>query len=221
MPDLMRFLHQRDQNRTEVAFGTVWLVVIALMSPGVVILQTIIEPLYTLWTRGKIPFDPSLFAILSLSVLVYAVTQPAIAVVIGNNMLKPQLGLSCLAGIIVGGGIFVLVPVVGILGAGISLLVAEIIVSVGYLIIAQQWLNNNSLLWPKRAFGIAVFSVCIAAVSMAGLVMFPQVKWLILTIAILLFAWNLRRYWHVLPDLATSRAREFIVKLPGIRLFFG
>lgn len=221
MPDLMRFLHQRDQIRTEVAFGTVWIVIIALMSPGVVILQTIIEPLYTLWTRGKIPFDPSLFAILSLSVLVYAVTQPAIAVVIGNNMLKPQLALSCVAGIIVGGGIFVLVPIVGIVGAGISLLVAEIIVSVGYLTIARKWLNNNSLLWPKQAFGIAVFSVCIAAVSMASLILFPEVKWLIITIAILLFAWNLRRYWYVLPDLATSRAREFITKLPGIKLFLG
>ena len=66
MPDLIRFLHERDQIRSEAAFGTIWIVVIALMAPGVIILQAFVEPFYLLWTRGKIPFDPSLFAILSL-----------------------------------------------------------------------------------------------------------------------------------------------------------
>lgn len=220
MPDLIRFLHQRDQIRSEAAFGTVWIVVIALMSPGVVILQAFVEPFFTLWTRGKIPFDPSLFAVLSLGVLVYAVIQPAIAVVVGNNMLKPQIGLSCLAAIIVIGGIFVLVPIIGIFGAGIALLASEVVISVGYLIFAQRWLRNNSLFWPKRAFGIALTSVCIAGVSMACLIGFPQIKWLILTIAMSLFTWNLWRYWHILPPLATEHARKLINRLPGIKQFF-
>ena len=40
LPDLMRFLHDRDQPRSEAAFSTIWVVVVAQMAPGVVILQT-------------------------------------------------------------------------------------------------------------------------------------------------------------------------------------
>ena len=88
LPDLMRFLHDRDQPRSEAAFATIWVVVVALMAPAVVILQTFVEPLYVVWTQGKIPFNPLLFSILSLGVLVYAVVQPAMAIVIGNNLTK-------------------------------------------------------------------------------------------------------------------------------------
>ncbi len=219
MPDLIRFLHQRDQPKSDAAFGTIWIVVMGLMSPGVIILQAFIEPFFTIWTRGKIPFEPSLFAILSLSVLVYAVIQPAIAVVIGNNMLRPQFWLSCVAAIIVIGGIFVLVPVVGILGAGIALLASEIVVSVGYVIHAKKWLRNNSLRWPKQAFGMAVFSVAIAAGALGTLIWVPQFKWLILAVAMLLAGWNLLRYWRVLPKIATEHAKRLVGKIPGLRLF--
>ena len=75
MPELMRFLHQRDQYRSEAAFSTVWLVLIVLMAPGVVILQAIVEPFYIIWTRGQVIFDPLLFSALSASVLVYAIAQ--------------------------------------------------------------------------------------------------------------------------------------------------
>ena len=219
MPDLIRFLHERDQTRSEAAFGTIWIVVMALMTPGVIILQTFVEPFYTLWTRGKIPFDPTLFAVLSLSVLVYAVIQPAIAVVIGNNMLKPQLGLSGLAAVIVIGGIFVMVPVFGIRGAGIALLTSEVVVSVGYLYFAREWLHNNGLRWPRRPFGMAVSSVVITAAALSVLLLFPQLKWFILSVSLLLLAWNLTRYWRILPTIATDHARKLIGKIPVLKLF--
>ena len=58
LPDLMRFLHDRDQPRSEAAFSTIWVVVVALMAPGVVILQLIMEPLFVFWTQGKIALIP-------------------------------------------------------------------------------------------------------------------------------------------------------------------
>ncbi|RYE21408.1 MAG: hypothetical protein EOP45_09610, partial [Sphingobacteriaceae bacterium] len=109
MPELMRFMHQRDQPKMESAFGTVWFVLVAALAPAMVVIQAFIEPLYLLWTRGRVTFNPTLFAMLSVSVLIYAVAQPAIAVVKGNNLLKPQLLMSIIAAIIVVGGIYVLV----------------------------------------------------------------------------------------------------------------
>ena len=220
MPELMRFLHQRDQMRSEGAFGTVWIVVVALMAPALVVLQVFIEPLYSLWTRGQIPFDPLLFAVLSLSILVYAVAQPAIAVVRGNNLVKPQLIISIIAATTVVGGICLLVPLIGILGGGVALLAAEVIATIAYRIVAQNWLQQNQLIWPSRPALIANMSVWIAAAAMGGVVWLPQAKWIVLLITLLLLFWNLIRYWQILPSLATQQAKKLLGNLPGIKKVF-
>lgn len=220
MPDLMRFLHARDQIHSEAAFGTVWIVVVALMAPGVVVLQVFIGPLFSLWTQGRIPFDPSLFAILSLTVLVYAVAQPAMAVVLGNNLIKPQLILSVVAAITVIGGIIFLVPLIGILGAGIALLAAELVASAGYTYWATGWLRKNALYWPIRSFVTASTSVIIAGASMWCMILLPDLKWITFAFAMGLLVWNLWRYWQVLPLVVTQHARNILNKVPGFKKLF-
>jgi O-antigen/teichoic acid export membrane protein len=220
LPDLMRFLHDRDQARSEAAFATVWIVVVAFMAPGVVILQTFVEPFYIFWTQGKITFDPLLFAVLSLGVLVYAVVQPAMAVVIGNNLTKTQLAVAAIAAIIAFGVLILLVPIIGILGAAIALLLAEVVAAIGYKIYAERWLSQNELFWPKRAFRLAVVSVMIAACSLACMIWMPEYKWLVLGISMLLFMLNLWRYWQVLPRVAIESAKNIMIKIPGMKRFF-
>ncbi|MCU7547499.1 hypothetical protein OCK74_00155 [Chitinophagaceae bacterium LB-8] len=220
MPELMRFLHQRDQKRIELAFGTVWVVVVVILAPAVVVLQAVIKPLYSIWTRGQIPFNPWLFAMLSQTVLVYALAQPAIAVVKGNNLLKPQLSISAFAAIVVVGGMWVLVPAAGILGAGASLLLAEAIAAAGYKIVASRWMIQAGLSWPRRSFHIVSNSVWIAAGAMGTMICFPQVKCFILIGSLLLLYWNVWRYWQVLPELATERARKIIVTVPIVKKMF-
>lgn len=220
IPDLMRFLQQRDQGRSESSFATIWLVVVVLMAPAVVVLQAIIEPFYLTWTRGQISFNPWLFAILSLSVLIYAVVQPATTVVVGNNLLKPQLAISALSAIVVISGIHALVPVIGILGAGIALFAGEIVTTIGYKIVAERWLEQNGLKWPNQSFLIALTSVGIAAVAMALMIWLPHVKWFILIISGLMFSLNIWRYWQVLPTIATQYTLRLVSNLPGIKKFF-
>ena len=215
VPDLMRFLHDRDQPRSEAAFATIWIVVVGLMAPGVVILQAFVEPFYVLWTQGKIVFDPLLFALLSLGVLVYAVIQPAIAVVVGNNLTKIQLNLTGLSAIIVLGVLCALVPTIGILGAAIALLLGEIVAAIGYKIYAKRWLRENELLWPRHAFYVAVLSVGMAAVALAALIIFPEYTWPILIISMVLFGWNLLRFWRQLPDIVNQSALRILRRIPG------
>jgi O-antigen/teichoic acid export membrane protein len=217
LPDLMRFLHNRDQARSEAAFATVWIVVVACIAPGVVILQLVIEPLFTIWTQGKIVFDPLLFALLSLGVLVYAVVQPAMAVVIGNNLTKTQLALAGLAAATVLGLLCLLVPLMGILGAAIALLIAEIVAAFGYQFHAERWLREHQLQWPKQPFYLACFSVVIAAFALGGIILFPSMQWLVLTIAMVLFGINFWRYWQVLPIVAVQSARHIVGKIPGVK----
>ena len=216
LPDLMRFLHARDQSRTESAFATIWILVIAVMAPGVVILQALIEPLYVLWTQNKVSFDPLLFAFLSLGVLVYAVAQPAMAVVIGNNLTKTQLALTALAAIIVFAVLILSVPLLGIVGAGAALLLAEISAAVGYKRSAKRWLMQNNLQWPSRAFHIAMAALVIAAVSLGGLVIAPQFKWILLPVSMFFFAWNGLRYWKILPQIAKQNAKNIVMRIPVV-----
>lgn len=210
MPELMHFLHKRDQQRSEVAFGTVWIVVVGLMAPGLVIIQVFSESFYMFWIRGQLSFDPLLFSLLSLGVLVYASAQPAIAVVTGNNLLKPQLLLSILAAFIVVGMMFLLVPIIGIAGAGVALLAAEIIATIGYRIVAKRWLEQNGLSWPQGPATIVIVSVWVSAISMGLIVWLPHAKWFVLVVALVILLWNFWRYWKVLPFLAKQHLRKII-----------
>lgn len=219
MPELMRFLNQRDQARTEAAFSTIWVVVVAALAPSVVLLQVIVAPLFKIWTHGKIPLDPVLFALLSLGVLVYAAAQPAMAVVQGNNLLRPQLILSGIAGGIVVAGMFVLVPKIGILGAGWSLLIGEIAAAIGYVKVAAAWLNKNNLNWPGKAFRRIIVSILVAGIAMLGIALLPKWHFVFLVVGLVMLAFIFRSYWRHLPDLLKHRMATLIAKLPGGRRF--
>jgi O-antigen/teichoic acid export membrane protein len=217
MPELMRFLHQRDQPRSEAAFGIIWFVLIAVLAPAMVVFQAFVEPLYALWTRNKVPFDAALFATLSLSVLVYASAQPAIAVVKGNNLLRAQVLLSALAAVLVVGGIAIMVPAQGLRGAGVALLIGEVGALIGYQQVARKWLLNNGLKWPGHHFRAAIISIILAAGGMALLVIWPATKWVVLLGSLGTLSANLWYYWQLLPNLATRQAYQMIGRLPGLR----
>jgi O-antigen/teichoic acid export membrane protein len=217
MPELMRFLNQRDQARTEAAFSTVWIVVVAAMTPSVILLQVIVAPLFRIWTHGKIQFDPVLFALLSLGVLVYAMAQPAMAVVQGNNLLRPQLLLSGLAGGVVVGGMVLLVPKIGICGAGWSLLMGEIVAAIGYVKEAAIWLNKNNLHWPEKAFNRVILSVLAAGIAMFGIALFPKFHFVFLALGLVALTIIFVSYWRHLPQLAKQKMAAFLIKLPGGR----
>jgi len=220
MPELMLFLHNKDQERSDKAFGTVWIVSISLLAPALVCAQVIVEPLYEAWTRGRIPFNPWLFAALSASVLIYAIAQPAIAIVRGNNLLNAQLLISGLTAGIALAGIFLLVPRLGITGAGIALLAAEITANSGFRIIAKRWLHKNELTWPEQPFHRSLTSVGIAIAAMALIILLPDYKWAVLMLTLLLLGWNCWRYWQVLPLLSASRAKHMVGSLPLVRFLF-
>ena len=210
MPELMTFLHKRDQERTEVAFSTLWVVTIAVIAPCLLVVQTFMPIIYHAWTRGKLSFDSWLFALLSLSVLIYALSQPGIAVVKGNNLLKPQLMIYIMSAIIAVLGIFILVPVYGIKGAGMALLLSEIAASVAFTKIAGKWLEDAGLRWPQRGFRIALSSVALTSLGLVAMIISPKYELLTLCIFLLLLGYNFYRYWLTLPQLAVVKAKAIL-----------
>lgn len=214
LPELMRFIHRRDQERVDAAFGTVLIVVSGILCPAIVLLQATMESIFLAWTRGRAIYDSYLFAMLSVGVLIYALAQPAISVVVGNNQTKAQIIISVVSVIALILSLFILVPLVGIRGAGVSIMIAEVISCVSYKNVAQIWLRRNGLSWPDHSFGIAATSVGVTVATIAILPLLPSYKWVIVTNSLLFLIINLWRYWHSLPEVATKRASDILYTIP-------
>lgn len=216
MPELMRFLHTKDQERMQVAFDSIWLVVVAVLAPAVLVIHAIAPFLFTIWTKGQIVYDPYLFATLSLSVLVYGIAQPATAIVTGNNLLKLQMGISLVASLIVIAGIFFLVPQISIVGAGISLLTAEIAAAIGFHHYARKWLHSHQMLWPNKSYLIAIRSVVIAAFGMITMSVFPDYYLVYLAVSIIALCWNIKKYWELFSKIGVEKTLLLLSRLPVI-----
>lgn len=216
LPELMRFLNQRDQDRIEAAFGTVWLIVAAGMAPAVVVVQAFAPYLFPLWTHGKIAFDPVLFGMLSLGVLIFALAQPAMALVQGHNLLRPQMVVSALAGATAVGGMCLLVPILGIRGAALALMLAELVALAGYAWVAALWLAENGLRWPFGHLAQVSASVVVSGAGMFALAFWPGAAWEVVSVTLLLLGGCLVLYWRSFPEVAKSR----VVGLVAQRLRF-
>lgn len=207
MPELIRFVHQRKQANMEALFTTIWLIVIAVMVPGVVMLQFFVEPFFLVWTKGRVQYDGWVFGILSLSVLVYAIGQPAISIIVGNNLLKYQLRLSMLTTIIVVSTLFLFVPKLSIKGAALSLLIAEIIACCLNVYRAKKWLAQNNLVWPHKTFRPITFSVYLAAITICVYNINAEMLWVNLVFFVCLMSLLIVRYWQSLPLVTVARIK--------------
>lgn len=212
MPELMAFLGNRDQPRTESAFSVIWLMLCVVLVPAVLVIQYAAPVLFPMWTQGKIEFDPILFALLSLAVLVYALAQPAIAVVTGNNLIRQQVLVSTIATVITIGGIYLLVPLMGVRGAALALLLGEIISLYFYVHAARQWLSGVGMRWPTSAFVNASSSLAVAGAGMAVIIGFHSYAGLCLVLALIAQVLVLIAYWAKLPSIARKSASAQAVR---------
>ena len=187
MPELMRFLRERDAQRTTAAIGFVWLFAVVLLAPILIGFQWIMPTIYTAWTRGKIAYDPALFALFSAGLLLFALARPPLAVLQGNNLLKVQLGIAMGISSIALGGIVLVTPHFGTRGAAASLLLAELIGTALAVWYAARWLDRNGLGFPWTLFVVSLLSMGMADVAITLMVWLPQ-----------------RRLYVLLPSLAVS-----------------
>ncbi|MFC5412543.1 lipopolysaccharide biosynthesis protein [Larkinella bovis] len=216
LPELMRFLQERDQDKMEASFGTVWLVLLCILSPGVVILQIIAPYFFAIWTKGQIEFSNPLFATLSIGVLFFALAQPAMAVIVGNNQLKKQIILSVISALIVIVVMAITIPYLGLLGAGIALLIAEIVAAFGFISFASTWLPRSGLVWPVKVFRIALLSVLITFAGILIMVYMPMLKWESFALTISALLWNAIRYYRNMPYIATEKINSLVKRFTVI-----
>jgi len=165
LPDLMDAVVRRDQKDTEIMFAVVWSVLIFVMIPSMIVMQITIQPLFEWWTQGKIQFDPVLFSLFALGILVFALSQPSLSILIGNNLLRAQLVLSISAGLAALISTMLLLPVFGLIGVGIALLLGELTAVCCCVYSCKKWMREQGLHWPTQSFAFVVISILTASVA--------------------------------------------------------
>ena len=212
MPELMRFLSIRDQQKIEGIFAIVWLVLCIFLAPSVILIQYLAPSLFPIWTRGKIEFDPWIFAALSLSVLIVALAQPANAIIQGKNRGKVQLFISIMSAIVAIGGMVILVPLYGLKSAAFSLLIAELINLVLAVYYSVEILQLDGLRWPWRAFKSTASSLAMSSTSLFLIAIFPEKFNIIcLLIALIFQLFVAFWYWRCLPCIVRVRIMTILL----------
>ncbi|MEQ1828770.1 MAG: hypothetical protein ABL921_22595 [Pirellula sp.] len=209
-PDLMRYLGGREQSKMETSFSLVWIIVLFGLMPSALLLQYFVGGFFELWTQHSVHFSPFLFATLLATVLLFGATQPAMSVVIGNNLIGNQLTLSALSASVTLCLMMALVPNFGLNGAGISLLVAECFASIGYVYIASKQLLSKQLSWPKEVFVWVLINAVVCILGVCMIAIFQEIQhWLLLFFISASIVLDVR-FWLALPRGTKQFATHFV-----------
>lgn len=215
MPELMRYLRERDESRMNSVIGFLLFLTVILLAPTLVFIQLIIPDIFLLWTRGKIEFDAPLFGIFSISLLFYAIARPAFAIVQGNNLVKIQLVISTVVGLFAIGGVILMSKFYGIRGAASALLLAEILGCVLALVFAVRWLASKHMKLPWHLFYLSFTSILIAVLAIALMAVMPNLKTLIFICAFILCNIVMVLFIKKLPIIALEKLKAMIYKILG------
>jgi O-antigen/teichoic acid export membrane protein len=207
MPEIMRFLRERDAERTNAIIGFVWALAVIVLAPVLIVFQWIMPVIYHVWTRGKIGFDPMLFGLFSISLLIFALARPLIAILQGNNLLKVQMYISIGNTIIAVAGILMFTGIFGVSGAATALLIAELAATALSAFFAKRWLDRNNIRFPWELLYVALTSIAVAAIAILSMVAFQKEITLILALSLVANCFIAVVYYRRLPPLAVAKVR--------------
>ncbi len=215
LPELMRYINEKKQLEAQATLALLWLMLCFLIAPALIVLQLFIEPLFEIWTVGAIEFHPILFSLLSSSILIMILAQPAESILRGNNLYKVQLAISliALAGLIL--IIYFFSHTLGLLSAGLGLLVAETVVMSLSVWKAHHWMMSKQLNWPWQYFMLSFLSVSLTIICLL-LIAYELVPTVSVAFILLLQLTIAIRFWQLMPLLAKEKAYRLLHKL-GIR----
>jgi O-antigen/teichoic acid export membrane protein len=198
-PELMRAIAARDAERTSAIICFLWLLILFLFAPAMVGLQVIGPELFSAWTRGKMNFDPACFSYLSVALILAGLSEPAAAIVKGNNLIRAQLATSVTAGAALISMTWLLASGRGIAGAALALLTAECCRSAVSIWTARRWLKQIDLVWPQRHFVISSVLVLLSATAVLIIPEIPGREHGVVLIFMILYAGTLFIFWRELP----------------------
>lgn len=161
-PEITRYYATNDHHKIGKVVETNWFVSGLLVNLPFMVLTPFVSNLYTIWTKGKLPFDSLLFFSLTLSVSVINFGRSYLTLLTGINALRSLMLLTISRFVLFFSIGYVCVQWLGLPGIGLAILFAEIISSV----ILPYWLYHKQV-DTDSTFGtipmIALLQTCLLA----------------------------------------------------------
>jgi O-antigen/teichoic acid export membrane protein len=213
MPEIMKFLREKDSVRTNATIGFVWFLAVILLAPVLIAFQWLMPFIFHAWTRGKIAFNPVLFGLFSITLLIFSIARPPMAVLQGNNLLKIQLYMSIGVSVVAVGGIMLFTARFGVVGAATCLMLAELLGTVLAVWFAWKWLEKAGIGFPWQLFRVSVASIGVASGTIAVMCAFPgwMVPIILASLGVNLLICII--FVHRLPPLALLKVRGLIKRV--------
>ncbi|MES2859975.1 MAG: hypothetical protein V4701_00795 [Pseudomonadota bacterium] len=212
-PELLRFVRERDAERVEAALAVNWGLLMVVVVPTLMAVQFVAAPAFAMWTRGQVPFDPVLFALLSATVAVFAFAQTATLVVRGANRVRVQMATSLLSTAVVLIGIAVTATSVGIRGAAVALIAGEVCVAVIYQDVARRWITAAVLCWPAALARPAILATVSLVAALLAIGWAPEFGAVIAAVAGAVHIGLCLAFYRALPALARERIAGWVSPL--------
>ena len=127
LPDIVRLKASNELSKLETLMRSLAALTSYTMSLAMIVALPMLPTAYEIWTRGHTAFNSPLYALLAGSVLVRVFGNPCIALIFGLNALGPQFATAALQFATTLGVAVLLVPIDGVRGAGLAILLGEII----------------------------------------------------------------------------------------------
>jgi O-antigen/teichoic acid export membrane protein len=127
LPDLIRLHATNNPAKLAKLMSGGWFVMGLTTNCGALVILLVGDTAFELWTRGLLPYDPALFALLLLAVAFRSFGKVTVAYLYGINRRKALLGATVIRAVLALAGVACLAHVLGIASVGVATAVSELV----------------------------------------------------------------------------------------------
>ena len=169
-PEMSRYNARNEIGKLNEMTAVCWLVTGPMVNAGLLCSILCVEPIYAVWTHGKLPFQRDLFLFLAIGVAIKSIGAPWLGFLVCTNSIKAQWWVTFMRGAIVLGAAWALSSAAGLRGVGIAVVCSELVASLLLpLFFTQRDFQRRGYSIPWRSFYLAFSSVLIVVVTFAVL----------------------------------------------------
>lgn len=129
IPDIIRFHTKGEKNKLNLIFDTNWFIAGLLVNLPFLIVAPFIQLFYKLWVKNNLQFNFNLYILLTLSVAFINTGRSYMEYLSSINSVRSMMIITISRVLLTIGIGFFITPILGLIGIGISILIAEIICS--------------------------------------------------------------------------------------------
>ena len=210
-PDMSRFHVTGQKDKLGTTFAICWLINGITVNVAILLTLFFIEPLYGWWTQEKLGFSWPLYLSCTLSVSLINFGAPFVAYLKSINNLQALLLITVSRGVLVFGGAFVLLPLLGASGAGLALILGEVPASCLIPLVYCRDLVFSEVMLRSAvaaAINLIIMGATFVAISING-----DWSYVFVSLALLCLAVSALVQWSVLPRVGKERLNQILVKV--------